>query len=112
MIPLYQIDAFSATPFSGNPAAVCPLTAWLDERVLQAIAAENNLAETAFFAPEGNGYRLRWFTPKVEVKLCGHHIAGYSRNSSISGMRVKAILVPEKLLPCEGSMPTSTVSRP
>ncbi len=72
MISIYQIDAFSAKPFSGNPAAVCPLTEWLDDAVMQSIAAENNLAETAFFAPEGDGYRLRWFTPSVEVKLCGH----------------------------------------
>lgn len=72
MIPIYQVDAFSAKPFSGNPAAVCPLTAWLDDAVMQSIAAENNLSETAFFAPEGDGYRLRWFTPALEVPLCGH----------------------------------------
>lgn len=71
-IPLYQIDAFADRPFTGNPAAVCPLTQWPDDGVLQAIAAENNLAETAFYAPEGDGYRLRWFTPEVEVDLCGH----------------------------------------
>jgi PhzF family phenazine biosynthesis protein len=71
-IPLYQIDAFADGPFTGNPAAVCPLDAWLPAEVMQAIAAENNLAETAFFVPEGSGYRLRWFTPSVEVDLCGH----------------------------------------
>ena len=72
-IPLYQIDAFVADgPFTGNPAAVCPLDAWLPEHVMQAIAAENNLSETAFFVPEDDGYRLRWFTPTVEVDLCGH----------------------------------------
>lgn len=71
-IPLYQIDAFAEGPFTGNPAAVCPLQAWLPDDVMQAIAAENNLAETAFFVPEGDGYRLRWFTPTVEVDLCGH----------------------------------------
>jgi predicted PhzF superfamily epimerase YddE/YHI9 len=71
-IPLYQIDAFAGRPFAGNPAAVCPLDAWLPEDVMQAIAAENNLSETAFFVPEGEGYRLRWFTPTVEVDLCGH----------------------------------------
>jgi PhzF family phenazine biosynthesis protein len=71
-IPLYQIDAFADGPFTGNPAAVCPLNAWLPEDVMQAIAAENNLSETAFFVPEGEGYRLRWFTPTTEVDLCGH----------------------------------------
>lgn len=73
-LPLYQIDAFVVTdrPFSGNPAAVCPLDAWLPDDVMQAIAAENNLSETAFFVPEGDCYRLRWFTPTTEVDLCGH----------------------------------------
>jgi PhzF family phenazine biosynthesis protein len=71
-IPLYQIDAFADGPFTGNPAAVCPLDAWLPDETMQAIAAENNLSETAFFVPEGDGYRLRWFTPSVEVDLCGH----------------------------------------
>lgn len=69
---LWQVDAFAERPFSGNPAAVVPLDAWLDDRLLMAIAAENNLSETAFFVPEGTGYRLRWFTPAVEVDLCGH----------------------------------------
>jgi PhzF family phenazine biosynthesis protein len=72
-IPLYQIDAFvTERLFSGNPAAVCPLDSWLPADVMQAIAAENNLSETAFFVPEGKGYRLRWFTPSSEVDLCGH----------------------------------------
>jgi PhzF family phenazine biosynthesis protein len=71
-IPLYQVDAFADGPFTGNPAAVCPLDAWLPDPVMQAIAAENNLSETAFFVPESDGYRLRWFTPTVEVDLCGH----------------------------------------
>src|SRR6185437_10585802 len=71
-VPLYQIDAFADGPFTGNPAAVCPLEEWLPDNVMQAIAAENNLSETAFFVPEGYGYRLRWFTPSVEVDLCGH----------------------------------------
>ena len=71
-IPLYQVDAFTDQVFSGNPAAVCPLDNWLPDQKLQAIAAENNLAETAFFVPEDGGYRLRWFTPLVEVDLCGH----------------------------------------
>jgi len=71
-LPLYQIDAFTDSVFSGNPAAICPLDAWLDDTVMQAIAAENNLSETAFFVKEGEGYRLRWFTPACEVDLCGH----------------------------------------
>ncbi len=76
-IPIYQIDAFTGRLFAGNPAAVCPLTAWLPDATMQAIAAENNLSETAFFvaAEDGaaeDGYELRWFTPTVEVPLCGH----------------------------------------
>ena len=71
-IPLYQIDAFAGRPFTGNPAAVCPLTEWLHDSVLQAIAAENNLSETAFFVRHGAERELRWFTPTTEVKLCGH----------------------------------------
>src|SRR3546814_11295160 len=71
-LPLYQVDAFTDRVFAGNPAAVCPLDAWLPDDRLQAIAAENNLAETAFFVPAGDGYELRWFTPTVEVDLCGH----------------------------------------
>jgi PhzF family phenazine biosynthesis protein len=72
-IPLYQIDAFASDLFRGNPAAVCSLERWLPDETLQAIAAENNLAETAFYIPNGGGrYHLRWFTPTVEVDLCGH----------------------------------------
>jgi predicted PhzF superfamily epimerase YddE/YHI9 len=71
-IPIHQVDAFTGALFGGNPAAVCPLDAWLDAQVMQAIAAENNLAETAFFVPEGDRFGLRWFTPLNEVDLCGH----------------------------------------
>ncbi len=71
-IPLFQIDAFTGRLFAGNPAAVCPLEKWLEDAQMQAIAAENNLSETAFFVPDGDRYRLRWFTPMVEVDLCGH----------------------------------------
>jgi PhzF family phenazine biosynthesis protein len=71
-IPVYQVDAFASRVFTGNPAAVCPLEQWLPDEQMQAIAAENNLAETAFFVPNGDGYHLRWFTPTVEVDLCGH----------------------------------------
>ena len=70
--PIYQVDAFSDALFQGNPAAVCPLKEWLPNETMQNIAAENNLAETAFFVPSSNGFDLRWFTPAVEVDLCGH----------------------------------------
>jgi PhzF family phenazine biosynthesis protein len=71
-IPIYQVDAFASRVFTGNPAGVCPLEKWLPDEQMQAIAAENNLAETAFFVRNGEGYNLRWFTPAVEVDLCGH----------------------------------------
>ena len=71
-IPIYQVDAFTNERFKGNPAAVCPLTVWLPDDVMQNIAAENNLAETAFIVPVGDEYEIRWFTPTVEVDLCGH----------------------------------------
>ena len=71
-IKQYQIDAFATRAFEGNPAAVCPLDRWLDDGLLQAIAEENNLSETAFFVPSEKGFDLRWFTPAREVDLCGH----------------------------------------
>jgi PhzF family phenazine biosynthesis protein len=71
-LPLYQVDAFTSAVFAGNPAAVVPLERWLPDAQMQAIAAENNLAETAFFVPNAEGWDLRWFTPTVEVPLCGH----------------------------------------
>jgi PhzF family phenazine biosynthesis protein len=71
-LPIYQIDAFASRVFAGNPAAVCPLEEWLPDATMQAIAAENNLSETAFFCREGDDYAIRWFTPGVEVELCGH----------------------------------------
>lgn len=71
-IPMYQVDAFTHERFRGNPAAVCPLEKWLPDAVMQSIAAENNLAETAFFVASGGEYDLRWFTPELEVDLCGH----------------------------------------
>ena len=71
-LPLYQVDAFTDQRFAGNPAAVCVLDAWLPEATMQAIAAENNLAETAFVVPNGERYDIRWFTPTAEVALCGH----------------------------------------
>jgi len=71
-IDLYQVDAFTDRPFHGNPAAICPLESWLSDELMQAIAAENNLSETAFLVSAGNRYQLRWFTPVSEVDLCGH----------------------------------------
>jgi PhzF family phenazine biosynthesis protein len=71
-LPIYQVDAFADQVFKGNPAAVMPLQAWLDDTLLQAIAMENNLSETAFIVKVAEGYELRWFTPQVEVDLCGH----------------------------------------
>lgn len=72
-ITIFQVDAFTSQRFKGNPAAVCPLDAWLPDATLQSIAAENNLSETAFFVKGGEGdYELRWFTPAIEVDLCGH----------------------------------------
>lgn len=71
-IPLYQVDAFTDRLFAGNPAAICPLPAWLPDSLMQAVAAENNLSETAFLVKGGGRYGLRWFTPLAEVDLCGH----------------------------------------
>jgi len=91
-LPIYQIDAFAEAPFQGNPAAVCPLEDWLPDDVLQCIAEENNLSETAFYVGRGNSFELRWFTPTKEVELCGHatlaaaHVL-FELNSSI-GSRI------------------------
>ena len=71
-ISYFEVDAFASQPFHGNPAGVCPLKSWLDDATMQNIAAENNLSETAFFVPRGDDYELRWFTPTVEIDLCGH----------------------------------------
>ncbi len=71
-IKIYQVDAFADKLFAGNPAAVCPLGSWLPDTTLQNIAMENNLAETAFYVNEPSGHRIRWFTPAIEVDLCGH----------------------------------------
>jgi PhzF family phenazine biosynthesis protein len=69
---IYQVDAFCKDLFSGNPAAICPLQNWLDDQTMKNIAAENNLAETAFYVKEKGGFRIRWFTPETEIDLCGH----------------------------------------
>jgi PhzF family phenazine biosynthesis protein len=71
-LPVFHVDAFTADVFGGNPAAVCLLPQWLDDDLLQSVAAENNLSETAYLVPRGDHYELRWFTTRCEVKLCGH----------------------------------------
>jgi len=71
-LQIFQADAFATNLFKGNPAAVVPLKQWLPDELMQQIALENNLSETAFFIPEGDHFHIRWFTPKAEVKLCGH----------------------------------------
>ena len=71
-LSIFQIDAFTSKVFSGNPAAVCPMEKWLEDSLLQSIAQENNLSETAFFVSEEKSYHIRWFTPVAEVDLCGH----------------------------------------
>src|SRR5215813_9179722 len=88
-VPLYQVDAFTSRLFGGNPAAVCPLSEWLPDETMQAIAAENNLAETAFFVAQRDRYLLRWFTPTVEVELSGHATLA-------SAYVVTSILEPER----------------
>ncbi len=71
-LDMYQVDAFTNKLFGGNPAAVIPLSQWLDDVLMQNIAAENNLAETVFFVPKDDGFHIRWFTPELEIDLCGH----------------------------------------
>ena len=71
-LPIFQVDAFASKAFSGNPAAVIPLDCWLEDDLMQKIAGENNLSETAFFVNRGDYYQIRWFTPQAEVSLCGH----------------------------------------
>jgi PhzF family phenazine biosynthesis protein len=72
MIPFYQVDAFTGKLFGGNPAGVCPLVEWIEDDLMQRIAAENNLSETAFFVDRGEWFEITWFTPTTEVDLCGH----------------------------------------
>jgi PhzF family phenazine biosynthesis protein len=88
-LPIYQIDAFTSELFHGNPAAVCPLEEWLPDPVMQSIAAENNLSETAFLVPRGQDWELRWFTPVAEIDLCGHatlaaaHVLFFERHAAV-----------------------------
>ncbi|MEQ9402433.1 MAG: PhzF family phenazine biosynthesis protein [Cyclobacteriaceae bacterium] len=92
-IPIYQVDAFTSRLFGGNPAAVCPLEEWPNDDVLRNIAIENNLAETAYFIKKGEGFHLRWFTPEVEMDLCGHatlasaHVIFEHLNYDLSAIR-------------------------
>jgi len=92
-ISIYQIDAFTNETFGGNPAAVCPLNAWLPDEMMQKIAAENCVAETAFFVEEEDGYRIRWFTPRIEMDLCGHatlasaHVIANHLNKDVSTIK-------------------------
>lgn len=89
--PIYQVDAFTDKLFGGNPAAVIPLITWIDESLMQKIAMENNLADTAFFVPKAEDFEIRWFTPAAEINLCGHatlatafvlyNILGYNKPS-------------------------------
>ena len=71
-LTLYQVDAFADKLFSGNPAAIIPLEKWIDDELMQQLGMENNLAETAFFVPNGKDFDIRWFTPGLEINLCGH----------------------------------------
>ena len=71
-IPIFQVDAFTSELFKGNPAAVCPLDSWLPDNIMQEIAKENNLSETAFFINQNNVFNIRWFTPVTELDLAGH----------------------------------------
>ena len=90
---MYQVDAFASELFSGNPAAVCILENWLPDSIMQSVAGENNLAETAFAVRTGDGYEIRWFTPETEVALCGHatlataHILFATRDPGLKSIR-------------------------
>lgn len=113
----YQVDAFTNHVFGGNPAAVIPLTSWLDDDLLQAIAEENNLSETAYFVPTEQGFHLRWFTPVSEVDLCGHatlaaahvlfEILGYSQPVISFATRSGELLVEKKGDHLEMNFPAS-----
>ncbi len=98
--PIFQLDAFTTRRFAGNPAAVMPMNSFLGDATLQAIAAENNLAETAFLVPEDGEYRLRWFTPATEVPLCGH------------ATLASATVVMERLEPARSNVVFRTASGP
>ena len=92
-LPIFQVDAFTDKIFGGNPAAVCPLEYWLPDDVMQKIALENSVAETAFFIPLNDGFEIRWFTPEIEMDLCGHatlataHVIARHMNSQLSSLK-------------------------
>ena len=86
MAPYFQVDAFTEHVFSGNPAGVCLLERWMPEALLQQIAAENNLSETAFLVGSGDSWELRWFTPTVEVDLCGHATLAAGASCDVQNM--------------------------
>ncbi len=95
-LPIFQVDAFTDKVFGGNPAAVCLLENWLSDDVMQQIARENSVAETAFFIPLDEGFEIRWFTPEIEMDLCGHatlaaaHIIARHLNYSLSSIQFKS----------------------
>ena len=112
-LKLSQIDAFADRPFTGNPAAVMPLDAWLPDELLQAIAMENNLSETAFTIPDASGeadYELRWFTPTVEIALCGH--ATLASAHVLIGQRERSGSAPAAGIRGSDGMATATSCRP
>ncbi len=95
-LPIFQVDAFTDKVFGGNPAAVCPLEHWLSEDVMQKIAIENSVAETAFFIPLNDGFEIRWFTPEIEMDLCGHatlatvHVIARHLNYSLPSIKFQS----------------------
>jgi PhzF family phenazine biosynthesis protein len=95
-LPIFQVDAFTDKVFGGNPAAVCPLEHWLPDDIMQRIAIENSVAETAFFIPLNDGFEIRWFTPEIEMDLCGHatlataHVIARHLNYSLPSIRFQS----------------------
>lgn len=95
-LPIFQVDAFTNKVFGGNPAAVCPLEHWLPDDVMQKIAIENSVAETAFFIPLHDGFEIRWFTPEIEMDLCGHatlataHVIARHLNYSLPSIKFQS----------------------
>lgn len=121
LIPIFQADAFTTGPFTGNPAAVCLLHDWLPDETMQKIAQENNLAETAFLVEDHEGYLIRWFTPAVEVDLCGHgtlasafvvfdHLRPGSNRVNFSSLRKGILTVTKKGEMLELDFPTDTLT--
>ncbi|MGK0365558.1 MAG: PhzF family phenazine biosynthesis protein [Saprospiraceae bacterium] len=116
---IYQVDAFTDKVFGGNPAAVVPLEEWLADEIMQQIAAENNLAETAFYIPDGDDFKLRWFTPRTEVKLCGHatlataHVLfsekGYDKDKVVFHTKSGVLIVKKTVAGYEMDFPADTI---